>query len=89
MLTPPSAYGITTFKADTPNSNNGEFEMEEYKNEIAKIQATLAAIATKTPVFFNITQYQKRGLVKAHGTFHGKTNWVLTAKGKQMLAVVV
>lgn len=61
----------------------------EYKNEIAKIQATLAAIANKTPVFFNITQYQKRGLVKSHGTYRGKTNWILTEKGKQMLAVVV
>lgn len=60
----------------------------ENKDTILKLQATLAKIANKQPVFFNITLYKKWGLVREHGVdIHNNVNYVLTEKAKQILNV--
>jgi hypothetical protein len=62
----------------------------EQKQAIIKMQATLAKIANKQPVFFNIAQYTLMGLVKEHGTRNdGTSNWILTAKANAILNVVI
>jgi hypothetical protein len=59
---------------------------EEHKKALLKVQATLLAIEAKRPVFFNISAYQRLGLVKEFGrTIDNKTNWILTEKGKRVL----
>jgi len=70
---------------------------EQDKQNIRKLQATLLKIDQKIPVFFNITDFQKRGLVKGKGEYTThmgkrtkiKTTWHLTAKGKVFLNVVI
>jgi len=67
----------------------GSIEKETRKT-IIKLQATLTKISLKVPVFFNITQYKKMGLVREHGkTLDNKTNWILTEKAKQYLKVQI
>ena len=58
--------------------------------KIREIQAVLTKIAIKEPVFFNIVNYMKLGLVKEHGKRNdGSTNWVLTEKGERILNIVI
>jgi len=71
---------------------------EETKKTIREIQAKLIKIDSGIPVFFNIVQFQKMGLV--YGTDkHGKdscgneivikTIWHLTDKAKQYIRVAI
>ena len=63
---------------------------KEIRKTIIKLQATLIKIEMKSPVFFNITQYKKLGLIKEYGkTLDNKVNWILTQKAKQYLNVVI
>lgn len=63
---------------------------EEEKAAVRRLQATLLSIQEKSPVFFNITQFQKLGLVRVHGkTIDNKTNWVLTEKTRSFLNVTI
>lgn len=58
--------------------------------EVASLQSTLLKIEMKQPVFFNITQFIKLGLVKRFGLTERKTtNWILTDKAKQLLNVAI
>jgi len=68
------------------------------RNNIRKLQATLIKIDSGVPVFFNITQYEKMGLVystEKHGKdAYGndtviKTIWHLTDKAKQYIRVAI
>ena len=68
------------------------------KKDIRKLQATLQAIKNKEKVFFNITLFQKKGLVYSTNKWginaQGKkikigTNWFLTEKAESFLNVVV
>lgn len=62
-------------------------ELERMREQVAKIQSTLYAIKTGRKVFFNITFYESHGLIRRYGqTIDGKTRWVLTAKGEQILS---
>lgn len=62
----------------------------ENRQTILELQATLTKIKTKRPVFFNVANFVKWGLVREYGkTQDNKTNWVLTAKANQFLDVVV
>ena len=70
----------------------------EEKTTIKKLQSVLFKIDSKIPVFFNITQYQKMGVVKGINQYYKnsagnkerlKTNWHLTQKGKQILNTIV
>lgn len=61
---------------------------EEQIKTIRKTQATLVKIAEKQPVFFNITQFKKLGLVREFGkTINNTTNWILTQKAKDILKI--
>lgn len=63
---------------------------EKEKAAARRLQAILLSIQEKRPVFFNITQFESLGLVRAHGkTLDNTTNWVLTEKGKSFLNVTI
>ena len=71
---------------------------EAARNTIRKLQATLIKIDSGVPVFFNIVQFQKMGLVystEKHGKdVYGndtviKTIWHLTDKAKQYTRVAI
>jgi hypothetical protein len=60
----------------------------ENKDTILKLHATLTKIANKQPVFFNVANFEKWGLVRVHGLRNDNTpNWVLTEKAKRFLTV--
>lgn len=60
---------------------------QEEQNAIEKVRAVLWKIKHKQPVFFNIVQYENLGLVRAFGVdSKNRTNWVLTEKGKRIIA---
>lgn len=63
----------------------------EERSALIKVQATLAAISNGHRPFFNVALYVNRlGLVRAHGTdYKGRTHWILTEKGKQILNVPI
>ena len=71
---------------------------EETKKIIREIQAKLIKIDSGIPVFFNIVQFQKMGLVYSTEK-HGKDSsgndtvichkWHLTEKAKQYIKVAV
>lgn len=71
---------------------------EETKKTIREIQSKLIKIEAGLPVFFNIVQFQKLGLVYSTNN-HGKdsvgneivvkTVWHLTEKAKQYIKVVI
>lgn len=55
------------------------------REAIVKLQTTLIAINQNRSVFFNITQFEKMGLIRSFGkTIDNCTHWILTEKGKQM-----
>jgi len=71
---------------------------EATRNTIRKLQATLIKIDSGIPVFFNIVQFQKMGLVystEKHGKDSSgndtviKTIWHLTDKAKQYIRVAI
>lgn len=63
---------------------------KEERQHILKLQATLIAIEKGDPIFFNITLYERLGLVKAHGrTIDNCTRYILTEKAKMYLRVTV
>jgi hypothetical protein len=72
----------------------------ENVSAIRKLQVTLLKIKNKDPVFFNVTQFEKLGLVRAismathknsssTGEPLRKTEYVLTAKANQFLNVAI
>ena len=90
---------------DAPDKSNDRETGKGYKmmdeatrNTIRKLQATLIKIDSGVPVFFNITQYEKMGLVYSTEK-HGKDvygndtvichKWHLTEKAKQYIRVAV
>lgn len=65
---------------------------------ISKLQATLIKIDSGIKVFFNITQYQKMGLVYMKKHYYNdsrgnrvvkNTTWHLTAKAKQLIKIAL
>jgi len=90
---------------DAPDRSNDRETGKGYKmmdeatrNTIRKLQATLIKIDSGIPVFFNIVQFQKMGLVystEKHGKDSSgndtviKTIWHLTDKAKQYIRVAI
>lgn len=63
---------------------------EKEKAAARRLQAILLLIQEKRPVFFNVTQFKRLGLVREHGkTIDNKTNWILTEKAKRFLNVTI
>ena len=71
---------------------------EEDKRTIRKLQSDLQRIDRGERFFFNITQFQKLGLVKSRDVHYKdamgndavkRTEWYLTPKAKEYLKVVV
>lgn len=63
---------------------------KEQKQSILKLQATLVSLQKGESISFNVTQYEKLGLVKVHGrTDDNRTKYILTEKAKLYLNVVI
>ena len=83
--------GAAEDKAVKEKLKNDKLVAEEKEKAAARrLQATLLSVQEKRPVFFNITQFESLGLVRAHGkTLDNTTNWVLTEKAKSFLNVTI
>lgn len=58
---------------------------DDERKAVYKLQATLIAIDQQRDVWFNITLYERLGLVRTWGkTIDNKTRWILTGKGRRM-----
>lgn len=63
---------------------------KEERQQILKLQATLVAIEKGDDIWFNLTLYERLGLVKVYGMdINNRTRYILTEKAKMYLRVTI